>query len=158
MDISEYRANPQSFDATIQKSGSKALITIPFDPNVAWGQKERHYLHGTVNGMRLRATLQEEDGDFVISVGAAARRDMQIDIGDTVSVTVEPEGPQLYNMADDIVTALAAEPEATAFFNSLATHYRKNYVNWIEDAKRPETRAKRIEESVAALKAEKQKR
>lgn len=46
-----------------------------------------------------------------------------------------------------------AEPEAKAFFDSLATFYRKNYIRWIESAKRPETRGARIAEMVTLLKA-----
>lgn len=44
------------------------------------------------------------------------------------------------------------------YLESLATFYRKGYVRWIEEAKRPETRAKRITETVAALKAGKKER
>jgi hypothetical protein len=46
-----------------------------------------------------------------------------------------------------------AEPEARRFFESLPTFYRTNYVRWIEESKRPETRAKRIADAVAKLKA-----
>lgn len=158
MDTSQYKQNPQTFEAIIQKAGSKAFITLPFDPNHVWGAKERHYVHGVVNGLRLRATLQEQDDAFVISVGAAYRRDSGLDFGDTVTVHIEPEGPQLYTMADDIVAALTSDTDALHFFQALATHYRKNYVNWIEDAKRPETRTKRVEEMVALLKQGKQKK
>lgn len=158
MDISQYKQNPQAFEATVQKSGSKAFIVVPFDPNQVWGEKERHCIHGTVNGFRLRATLQDSGDNIVISVGAAYSRDTGISVGDTVAVQIEPEGPQLYNVADDILEALTGEPEALHFFNGLATHYRKNYVNWIEDAKRAETRAKRVEEMTSLLKQGKQKK
>ncbi len=55
-------------------------------------------------------------------------------------------------MADDLADALRAEPVAQRFFESLATFYRKGFVDWVESAKRPDTRAKRIAETVAALK------
>ena len=44
--------------------------------------------------------------------------------------------------------AFAAEPAAARFFDSLPSFYRNNYARWIEGAKRPETRAKRISELV----------
>jgi uncharacterized protein YdeI (YjbR/CyaY-like superfamily) len=56
-------------------------------------------------------------------------------------------------MAPDIADAVRADPQARAFFESLASFYRKNYVRWIEEAKRPETRAKRIAEAVSLLNA-----
>ena len=45
----------------------------------------------------------------------------------------------------------ASEPEARAFFESLATFYRNGYVRWIEGAKRPETRSARIAEMLGLL-------
>lgn len=152
----------KTFNAALEKSGSKAIVRLPFDPNELWGAKRRHYVHGLVakdgRELRLRALIQEEEGGYLISLGAAFRRDNHVELGDEVTVTIEPEGPQLSNMAADIVAALTAEPAAVDFFNGLATHYRKTYVNWVEDAKRPETRTNRIAEMVALLKEERQKK
>jgi uncharacterized protein YdeI (YjbR/CyaY-like superfamily) len=67
-------------------------------------------------------------------------------------------GPQVASLAGDIAAALEAEPDARRFFESLATFYRKGYIRWIEQAKRPETRDRRIAETVAALKAGKRER
>jgi uncharacterized protein YdeI (YjbR/CyaY-like superfamily) len=61
-------------------------------------------------------------------------------------------------LAPDFATALESEPEARRFFESLPTFYRKNFVRWIEGSKRPETRAKRIADTVATLKAGKRER
>ena len=49
-------------------------------------------------------------------------------------------------------------PAAGRFFESLPTIYRKNFMRWIDGAKRPETRAKRIAETVATLKSGKRER
>ncbi|GMV87457.1 MAG: hypothetical protein AMXMBFR81_03880 [Chthonomonas sp.] len=57
-----------------------------------------------------------------------------------------------------MVQALALEPEARRFFDSLPTFYRNNYARWLKDAKRPETRAKRLAEMVALLKEGKRER
>ena len=78
--------------------------------------------------------------------------------GDTVRVELSPEGPQLDRMPPDVAAALAAEPRARAFFEGLATFYRKNFMRWIESAKRPETRANRIAEMVRLLKAGKREK
>jgi uncharacterized protein YdeI (YjbR/CyaY-like superfamily) len=55
--------------------------------------------------------------------------------------------------ATTILAALDSEPEAGAFFESLATFYRNGYLRWIEGAKRPETRSARIAEMLRLLKA-----
>jgi len=52
-----------------------------------------------------------------------------------------------------IVTALKANPGAWAFFRTLAPTYRRDFVAWIHTAKRPDTRARRIRESISRLAA-----
>jgi uncharacterized protein YdeI (YjbR/CyaY-like superfamily) len=68
-------------------------------------------------------------------------------------VVLSPEGPQSEDLDADIAAALAAEPEAQAFFAALATFYRKGYLKWVAGARRPEARAARIAELVMLLKA-----
>ena len=47
-------------------------------------------------------------------------------------VELAPEGPQRGDLADDIASALAANPAAAAFFDTLAQFYRKAYLRWID--------------------------
>ena len=75
-----------------------------------------------------------------------------------MGLAVPPEGHQVDTVAPDIGDALKAEPEARAFFESLATFYRNSYLRWIEGAKRPETRSARIAEMLGLLKAGKKQR
>lgn len=132
--------------------GGRVFIRLPFDPDEAWGRRARHNVTGTVNGQKVRATLAPGPGFHLLSLGAAWRRDNGIGAGDRVSVSIWPEGPQQETMDAGLADALAAEPEAREFFDSLATFYRRNYVRWVEEAKRPETRARRIAETVRLLK------
>ncbi|MEZ4867124.1 MAG: YdeI/OmpD-associated family protein [Caldilineaceae bacterium] len=148
----------QTFEAVAQAMGSQVLIRLPFDPNQVWGQKQSHHVHGTVNTARIRAQLTQIDHNYYLALGPAWRRDTGIGANMAVTVSLAPEGPQIENMAPDIGAALVAEPNAVDFFNALPTFYRKNYVRWIESAKMPETRAKRIAETVALLKAGKREK
>ena len=68
--------------------------------------------------------------------------------GDEVEVVMGPEGPQSTTLGADVASAFAAAPEATRFFDSLPSFYRNNFARWIGSAKRPETRARRIAETV----------
>jgi uncharacterized protein YdeI (YjbR/CyaY-like superfamily) len=61
-------------------------------------------------------------------------------------------------MAADLAAAFDAEPAARRFFESLPTFYRKNFMRWIDQAKRPDTRARRIAETIATLNAGKRER
>jgi uncharacterized protein YdeI (YjbR/CyaY-like superfamily) len=68
--------------------------------------------------------------------------------GDEVEVVLGPEGSLSTTLGADVAAAFASEPAAARFFDSLPTFYRNNFTRWIESAKRPETRAKRIAETV----------
>jgi len=55
----------------------------------------------------------------------------------------------------DFCCQLKANPKAWKFFRELAPTHRRRFVIWIYTAKRPETREKRIRESIALLAARK---
>ena len=61
--------------------------------------------------------------------------------------------PAIPDMPAYIAKALKANAKAWDFFNELAPGHRRHFVIWIHTAKRPETREKRIRESIALLAA-----
>src|SRR5262249_60945274 len=100
-----------------------------------------------------------EGGTGRLPMGPAWRRDSGFERGDEVTVVLAAEGPQRDTLPPDLAEALEAEPEAGAFFDSLATFYRKGYLRWLDGAaRRPAVRAERIKELVALLKAGKKAR
>lgn len=141
----------QRFVALLSVRGTSVAVPIPFDPNETWGPKERHDVTGTVSGHNIRGPLQPDREGFVLTLGPAWLRDASLDLATEVEVELSPEGPQVGELTDDFRLALLAKPEARAFFESLPTFYRKNYVRWVEQAKRPETREKRVAETIALL-------
>jgi len=166
---------PQAFTATITSAAAQARIVLPFDPNAAWSPKERHHVAGAVNGCPVRGALERdanaraadpraadpqvadpnaadpraaEASAYHLALGPAWRRDNGLDVGAVVDVVLAPEGPIGDRLAPDLRAALDAAPEAKAFFEALPTFYRNNFARWIEDAKRPATRAARVVETV----------
>ena len=149
----------QNFKTTLILLGSKTLIPLPFDPNDVWGEKKRHHIHGTVNEIMIRGPLSSNGSTYFISPGPAWLRDAGMAAGDSVEVEIYPEGPQVDALAEDISQALESEPQAKAFYESLATFYRKGYLRWIGGAsRRPEVRANRIQEMIGLLKEGKKQR
>ena len=144
----------QTFVAPLEPSGKGARVLLPFDPNVVWSPKERHHITGTVGGCTIRGELREEEGCWFLNLGPAWVRDY-LKPGLDVQVMLAPEGPKL---AEDLVAALNASPGAKGYFESLPTFYRNNFVRWIEQAKRPETRAKRIAVTVQLCESGKRER
>ena len=59
--------------------------------------------------------------------------------------------PRETPLPEDLAAAL--DEDARAFFDGLAPSHRKEWVRWVEEAKKPETRATRIERTAEALKA-----
>ena len=132
----------------------RVLVPVPFDPDEVWGKKREHHVHGTVNGMGVRAVIEPLGDGRGILLGPAWRRDCGVAPGDEVAVVLEPEGPQRDDLAPDIAAALQAEPAAAACFDSIAQFYRNAYLKWIEATRRrPDLRAARIAETIELLKA-----
>lgn len=64
----------------------------------------------------------------------------------------KPDRPQIsYELPPEFKQALDQNKEAKAFFEILAPSYKRNYIGWIATAKRPETRERRIKESIQLL-------
>ena len=145
----------QRFRAVIAAGpGDSAVMMVPFDPDEAWGAKAGHPVSGTIGGCRVRTRLAPAGQGWALTLAPKRLTGMGIAIGDEVSVELAPEGPQRGDLADDIAAALAANPAAGAFFDTLAQFYRKACLRWIDSTtRRPDLRAARIAEVAGLLAA-----
>ena len=143
----------------VSDDAGRVMVPVPFDPDSVWGDKRHHHVAGSINGHGVRGALEDLDDGMALVLGPAWRRDCGFTQGDKVNVILFPEGPQRESLAPDIADALAAEPEAGEFFDSLAQFYRKAFLKWIDATKRrPELRQVRIDEMVDLLKAGRKER
>lgn len=62
-----------------------------------------------------------------------------------------PKAPRTIDVPEDFDAALAGDPAAAQFFGGLAPSHRYEYLEWITEAKRPETRARRIGQALEWL-------
>ncbi len=149
------QGRPRHFQATIEGTEKdRAYVCLPFDPVDEWGERERYYVAGTINGLKFRGRLDESCKGHFLPLGPAWRRCAGLHAGDDVEVVIADEHPPRDELAPDVTAALDAEPEAGKFFDSLAGFYRRNYLRWIDATKRrPDVRAARIAEFVELLKA-----
>ncbi len=107
-----------------------------------------------IGGRRVRGTISPGGSGWVFTLSPMWMRDAGVVANDEVIVELTPEGPQRADLAADISAALAANPAAAAFFDTLAQFYRKAYLRWIDATTgRPEVRAVRIAEVVDLLAA-----
>ena len=142
------------FEATVEGRSSGGIsIRLPFDPDVAWGAKDRHYVAGSIHGFRVRGSLVRRDDVPYLELGPAWCRSGIVSAGDRVAVRLEPEGPQLDDLGPELRAALDADPAARRTFESLATFYRKAIVREVDGAKRPETRQRNLEAAMRRLRS-----
>ena len=132
----------------------RGIIAVPFDPDAEWGARSQHPVGGTIDGRKVRGTVTPADLGWVFTLPSMWMCDADVPAGTDVIVELEPEGPQRGDLAEDIAAALAANPAAAAFWDTLAQFYRKAYLRWIDSTtKRPELCPVRIAEVVDLLAA-----
>jgi hypothetical protein len=146
----------QEFEATIEPMGPKeawARIFVPFDVQTVFGTKSRVAVKGTLNGFPFRSTLfPEGDGRHYLYVNKGMREGAHAQTREIVRVELEMDSiPREVEVPEDLMIALAQNPVAEARFDKLAPSHKKEYVDWIESAKKPETRASRVEKAIPLI-------
>lgn len=117
------------------------------------GVKARVPVKGTINGFPFRSSFfpTGEDTHYMV-VNKAMREGAKTTIGESVTMVLEVDtAPRVVALAPDVKKALTKNKKAKAAFDKMAYSHQKEYVGYVEEAKRPETRAKRIEKTVEAL-------
>ena len=139
----------QRFSAVVDgRPRGGITFRIPFEPSAVWGDLDGYYIQGSAGGMPFRGRLTETDGSWSMQLGPTWCRAPGFGPGDEVEIVISPEGPRTSTMGGDVTAAFAADPAAARFFDSLPTFYRNNFLRWIDDAKQPATRSRRIAEVV----------
>lgn len=137
----------------------RVFITIPFAPQDKWGKKSRHFVKGTVNATAFSGSLGTRGGIHFFPINKELQETAAIGPGDTVTVVIEPqEAASSSELPEDLDKALAKEPAARKFLDGLSAFYRNTYLKWITEAKKAETRATRVQQTVALLKQGKKQR
>lgn len=146
----------QKFEAKLQGKGpgnAWTFLPIPFDVQKAFGSKARVPVMGTINGFPFRNSLMPEgDGTHSMMVNKELQKGAKAGAGDTVAVVIEPDqAPRTIAIPDDLKTLLAKHRPAETAFTKLAYSHKKEFLDWITSAKKPETRAKRLEKTIEML-------
>ncbi len=137
------------FTAELERVGkTSARFPVPFDLREAFG-RARPPVKLTIGGHTWRTTPGVYGGVGYIGLNRAVRAAAGVDAGDRVRVAMELDTePRTVRPPDDLCSALEAEPGARARFDELSFTHRREYAEWVAGAKRPETRTKRIGETV----------
>jgi uncharacterized protein YdeI (YjbR/CyaY-like superfamily) len=94
------------------------------------------------------------DGHHYMVVNKEVRSGAKAKGGETISVVMERDDePRVITPPEDLARALRSNKAAAAAWDSLSYTHRKEYAQSVAEAKRPETRARRIERAIAMLAA-----
>lgn len=147
---------PIEFDAEVLGEGGGTWVDVPLDLKQTFGKGNLVPIVATFNGtVPYQGILAMMGGEWpMLLVRSDVREQLGVEIGDRVQVRIELDtSPRTVTLPDDAKTLVEANPAAAANWEALSPGHQRNYARWIDSAKRPETRQRRIEETVRKLAA-----
>ncbi len=147
-----------SFDTLLSAFGNNTGIVVPDEKIAELGAGKRPAVLVDVNGYEYRNTVGVMGGKHLISLSAAIRKETGLSGGDPIRVTLTlADSSREVEIPADFEAALADEPLAKAFFESLSNSLQRYHVDSINGAKTDETRQRRITKAIGTFLAGKQR-
>jgi bifunctional DNA-binding transcriptional regulator/antitoxin component of YhaV-PrlF toxin-antitoxin module len=126
-------------------------VPLPFDPKAVFG-KARAPIRGTVNGAPFRSTVAIYDGVGYLGVTKALREAAGAEIGDEVDIDVDlDDAPREVDVPPELAAILERDRKAARAFEKLSYTHRREYARWIAEAKRAETKQRRVAKAAEML-------
>jgi Bacteriocin-protection, YdeI or OmpD-Associated/Domain of unknown function (DUF1905) len=141
----------QRFEAVLERRGQGTVVEVPFDVREAFGQA-RPPVRGTIEGVPFRSTIAVYGGRSYLGFRRELREAAGVEPGETVAIEVERDDePREVSVPEDLAAALSEDVDAQAAWDRLSYTHRREYVEALDEAKREETRRRRLESTIAAL-------
>ena len=155
----KFRTKLQTVGQTVRKMDSAFLI-VPFDVEKTFGRKGRIPVAGTIDSVPFRSSIFPAMG-MLKQAGLAGKHFMVVNreirealgkqAGDTVTVVMEPDTKaRSVTLPKDFKQELQSRGLLEGFQKLPYTH-KKESVQWISEAKKPETRARRLAKALAMI-------
>ncbi len=142
----------KTFKATIVRGDGMCYIPLTFDPKAVFG-KLRAPVTVTLNGYTFRSTIAAMGGPPCIPLRKSNREAAGLEGTETLNVRLDLDTePRVVKPPADLVKALKAV-SAWDHWQALSFTHQREHVEAIEDAKKPETRARRIDRAVQMVRA-----
>jgi len=141
----------KTFRTTIVRDGSMCFIPLTFDPKDVFG-KVRAPVKVTLNGYTYRSTIAAMGGPPCIPLRRSNREAAGLEGGETLDVRLDLDvEKRVVKPPADLVKALKASPPAWDRWRELSFSHQREYAEAIEEAKKPDTRARRVAGAVGAI-------
>ena len=149
-----------TFTATIQNpGGGGAFVEIPFNVEKEFGSK-RPRIKALIEGIPYRGTLVRMGSEcHMLLILKEIREQAGKTFGDEIKVVVEADvEPRVVELPADLMKEFKKDKTAKENYDKLAYTHQKEYVKWIEESKKEETRQNRIVKTLEMLKQNKKEK
>jgi len=133
------------------RKDASAYFTLPFDTRDVWG-RAKVPVKVTINGYTWRSTVGNRGKIQYIVVNANARRAAGVKPGDSVTITLEPD-TEKREIKVPVPLQRALGTKLTQKLNALSFTHKKEFIVWYSEAKKEDTRARRVEKMKQMLSA-----
>jgi hypothetical protein len=133
--------------------GPAAAFILDDDQVAAVGEGAKRFpVVAIVNGYTWRTSVARMHGEFMVGLNREVREGAGVAAGDTVTLELALDTePRTVEVPPALAEALDSDPEAKATFEGLAFTHRKEFARWIEEAKREDTRKRRVTQAVEMI-------
>lgn len=137
-----------TFKAIIKQNGNMnaAFVEFPFSTEELFNKKGQVKIKAIFdNKVEYRGSLAKMNSDcHVLGLTQEIRKQLGKTFGDEISVSlIEDKEERVVEIAEDIVLLFNENQDAKVLFDKMSYTHKKEYIRWIEDAKKPETRENR---------------
>lgn len=146
-----------NFTTTLEAAGGNNVgIVVPEDVVASFGRGKRVPVVVTIDGgYSYRNTIASMGGRFLISFNAETRKATGRGAGDEVTVNLElDDAPRTVEVPEALARELAADPAAATAWKALSYSKQRAHAEPIAAAKTEDTRARRVDKTMAALRGE----
>ncbi len=143
------------FTRELLARGPAAAIVLTDDEVAELGEGAKRFpVQASVNGYSWRTSVARMRGECLVGLNREVREHARVQAGDTVEVAlVLDSAPREVEVPPALAAALAGDDAARAAYAKLAYTHRKEFARWIAEAKREETRERRVAQALEMLRA-----
>jgi hypothetical protein len=140
---------------TLEPRGPAAAIILDDRQVATIGEGAKRFpVRATINGHSWRSTVVRMRGEFMLGLSRATRAGAGVETGERVEVEIALDtGEREVEVPDALARALAGDAQAQAAFDGLAYTHRTEFARWVQEAKREETRERRVARTLEMLRA-----
>jgi hypothetical protein len=144
-----------STTAEIIPRGRACAVVLTDEQVAVVGEGAKRFpVAATLNGYTWRTSVVRMGGEFLLGLSRQVREAAGVQAGDTAQLRLELDTkPREVDVPEALATALAKDANARAAYEKLSYTHRKEYARWIAEAKRDETRERRVAKAIEQLRA-----